>query len=176
MKETKTQLRFFTIFQWRQEEEYLRNMHKNGWEFVHVNFVSYHFKKCEPKDVVYRLDYNKDSETNTDEYVQLFKDCGWEYIQNSYGYSYFRKDADSEKGNEDIFCDDESRFEMMKRVYNGRMIPLLIMFFLVIIPNIYVQKEHPVVFVFYLLLFAFYLIIFIAFAVDYWKYRRNIRK
>lgn len=55
MKETKTEIKFFTIPEWKKEENYLREQHKNGWEFVSVNlFGFYHFKKCEPKDVIYQ--------------------------------------------------------------------------------------------------------------------------
>ena len=42
----------------------------------------YHFKKCEPKDVIYQLDYNEDSVSQKEDYVRLFEDCGWEYLQN----------------------------------------------------------------------------------------------
>lgn len=47
--------------------------------------------KCTPEDVVYQLDYNEEGLTHKDEYVQMFRDCGWEYIQDFGGYSYFRK-------------------------------------------------------------------------------------
>lgn len=64
MKDTKTEFRFFTVPEWKKEEQYLREQHKNGWEFVAVNSIGlYHFKKCEPKDVVYQLDYNPESIT-----------------------------------------------------------------------------------------------------------------
>lgn len=64
MKDTKTEFRFFTVPEWKKEEEYLREQHKRGWEFVKVNSIGfYHFKKCEPKDVIYQLDYNPDSVT-----------------------------------------------------------------------------------------------------------------
>ena len=36
---------------------------------------------------------------------------------------------------EEIFCDEESRFQMMQRVIKGRMLPLLILFFTVLLPQ-----------------------------------------
>ena len=114
MKDTKTELKFFSVPEWKKEENYQREQHKNGWEFVNVSgFGLYHFKKCQPKDVVYQLDYNPDSVSNKAEYVQMFSDCGWEYLQNFVGYSYFRKDASEVDDNEEIFCDDQSRLDMM---------------------------------------------------------------
>lgn len=78
MKNTKTEIRFFSVMQWKKEEEYLKQQHKNGWEFVRLNGLClYHFQKCEPKDVVYQLDYNPDSISKWKEYLQIFSDCGW---------------------------------------------------------------------------------------------------
>lgn len=49
------------------------------------------------------------------------------------GYSYFRKASEYAEDNEEIFCDEESKFGMMKRVYKGRIIPLIVIFFAVIV-------------------------------------------
>ena len=47
MKDTKTEIRFFSIPQWQKEEQYLRDRHKAGWEFTGVGFPGvYHFRKC----------------------------------------------------------------------------------------------------------------------------------
>lgn len=94
MKNTKTELKFFSVPEWKKEEQYLHEQHQNGWAFTKVTGVGlYHFQKCEPQDVVYQLDYNPDSAAQKDEYLQMFRDCGWEYLQNYVGYSYFRKPA-----------------------------------------------------------------------------------
>ena len=54
MKNTKTEVRFFTITEWEKEQDYLRQQHQKGWKFVRVNFIGlYHFEKCEPEDVIY---------------------------------------------------------------------------------------------------------------------------
>ena len=34
--ETMKQFKWFTIFKYEQEQEYLRQMHKDGWKFVQV--------------------------------------------------------------------------------------------------------------------------------------------
>ena len=130
MKNTKTEVRFFTITEWEKEQDYLRQQHQKGWKFVRVNFIGlYHFEKCEPEDVIYQLDYNPEGLEHKEEYVQMFRDCGWEYLQDYVGYSYFRKAAALMDGEEEIFCDDASRADMMRRVFKGRMIPLFIVFF-----------------------------------------------
>lgn len=127
---TKTELHFFDIMQYEEEGEYLRKMHQHGWEFIHVSLPGiYHFRECEPEDVVYQLDYNQEGRAHKAEYVEMFQDCGWEYLQDAGGYSYFRKPVSAMQfGEERIFCDDASRMEMLERVLRGRLCPLLLMF------------------------------------------------
>ena len=132
---SKSTVRFFTIADWDKEEQYLRDMHKNGWA-LRSGGILYHFDRCEPEDVVYRLDYNQEGRKHKDEYIQMFEDCGWEYVQDFAGYSYFRKPvSEVSGGEEDIFCDDASRLEMVGRVIRGRMLPLLVVFLLFILPQ-----------------------------------------
>lgn len=183
MKNTKTEIKFFTIPEWKKEEQYLREQHKNGWAFVEVNgFCQYHFKRCEPKDMVYQLDYNPDSTSQKEEYIQMFKDCGWEYLQNYVGYSYFRKAASEMDGTEEeIFCDDASRLDMLTRVFKGRMIPLLVVFFSIIIPQIIMQSQvntpaNKGLLVFFCVLLVVYLVMFMSFAIPYLKYCKSVHK
>ncbi|MCI8638327.1 MAG: DUF2812 domain-containing protein [Coprococcus sp.] len=183
MKEKKTEFRIFTVPEWKKEERYLRERHKNGWEFSSVTFPGfYHFTRCEPKDVVYQLDFNQESETNRSEYIQIFSDCGWEYLQNFCGYSYFRKAASEMNGTEEeIFCDDASRLDMMKRVFMKRITPLLGIFFLMIIPQIMLQSrfnrpENHVLLGIFCIMFVVYLAFFIVFGIQYWKCFKDIHR
>ena len=120
------EFKYFTIFNHKKEEDYLRDMHKRGWRFVRVSgFGIYHFERCEPEDVIYALDYNPQTNETRPEYLRLFEDCGWSYIQDYAGYSYFCKRAEDMNGEESIFNDDDSRTAMMGRVYKGRLLPLV---------------------------------------------------
>ena len=135
MKDTKTEWKFFSIADWEKEEQYLRRQHQNGWKFTGVSFLmAYHFVRCEPEDVVYQLDYNPAA--NKQEYLQIFRDCGWEYLQDHVGYSYFRKPASAMQGEETIFSDDASRLDMLQRIIKGRLLPLLPIFLLCVLPNL----------------------------------------
>lgn len=182
MRDTKTELKFFTIPEWKKEEIYLREQHKNGWEFVKVDFIGlYHFKKCDPKDVIYQLDYNPESVKQKKEYIQIFRDCGWEYLQNYVGYSYFRKAASEMDGEEEIFCDDASRLDVMKQVFKQRMLPLLCIFLLIIIPQILLRSQidtpaNHILLVIFGIMFGLYLVLLIKFAIQFWKYFESIHK
>ena len=53
--------------------------------------------------MIYQLDYNQEGMKNQMEYVKMFEDCGWEYLLEFAGYSYFRKpEAQMSRGRRDI--------------------------------------------------------------------------
>ena len=125
----KKENKWFTVMDYEKEAEYLAGMHAKGWKLSKVKYLgSYYFEECEPAEYSYQLDYNQDAAKEKDEYIQMFTDCGWEYIQDFAGYSYFRKLVEEGCEAEEIFCDDESRIEMMKRVFKGRIVPLIAIF------------------------------------------------
>lgn len=137
---TKKEFKWFTIFEYEKEQDYLREMHKSGWKFVRVTGLGlYHFEDCAPQDVVYQLDYNEEGLAHKDEYLKMFEDCGWEYLQDYFGYSYFRKAVSEAAAAEEIFCDEESKFQMMQRVIKGKMLPLLVIFLTCLLPQFIMQ-------------------------------------
>lgn len=174
--ETKKEWKFFSIWGYEKEQEYLRTMYKRGWKLVRITGIGvYHFEKCEPQDVIYQLDYNKESLEHKEEYVKMFEDCGWEYLQDFVGYSYFRKPASETSGAEEIFCDDSSRLQMMDRVFKGRVLPLVILFSCVLIPclirEVYVGEYANIVLLAAVIIV--YLWIFIHFAIQYSKFKKK---
>ena len=176
MKNRKMRFHFFSVPEWEKEQDYLRRQHQNGWKFVKVNGLClFHFERCEPEDVIYQLDYNQEGKAHKEEYVQMFRDCGWEYMQDYVGYSYFRKPAAEMQSDEAIFCDDASRLDMMKRVFKGRMIPLLVIFLCCILPNIFItlSLEKHVMTGIFTLLFCLYMLIFFKFGIQFWKLQKN---
>ena len=174
--EIKKEFKWFTIFEYEKEQDYLREMHKAGWKFVKSTGLGmYHFEKCLPQDVVYQLDYNKDGLAHKDEYLKMFDDCGWEYIQDYLGYSYFRKAVSDDGIAEEIFCDDESRLQMMQRVLKGRMLLLLIIFFLVLLPQFLINLFGARYFIaaFTGGILTMYIVIFTIFFVKYSQYKSS---
>ncbi|MCM1267272.1 MAG: DUF2812 domain-containing protein [Bacteroidales bacterium] len=136
MNNKKTAIRFFTIADYAEEEVWLRSRHKNGWKLLRtVPPCFYIFEKCAPEDMVYRLDYKNNAETGN--YFQIFRDYGWEYIGQCFGWLYFRKplsETDSEQDSE-IFSDNESRLAMINHVIKTRLLPILIIFLCIVFPN-----------------------------------------
>lgn len=109
--------RWFTIVDFDKEEDYLRQMHQEGWKLKKTNGFIYQFEKVEPADVIYKLDY-REEESEKETYTRLFADYGWEYIQTFNCFSYFRKAvANFESGEEqELFSDIESKLDMIERV------------------------------------------------------------
>ena len=132
----KKEWKYFSIFNHEKEQEYLQEQHKRGWKFEKVTGIgTYHFVRCQPEDVVYQLDYNQEGTTNKEEYIKMFSDCGWEYIQEFAGYSYFRKPVADGEAEDSIFCDESSRLDMLERVYKGRLLPMLVIFSACLLPQ-----------------------------------------
>ena len=132
----KTKVHFFTIADYEEEEIWLREQHRAGWRLVKVVPPCFYvFESCVPQDVIYRLDYKNDRQT--EEYMQMLGDFGWEYFAKSIGWLYFRKPADMAESAEDgeLFCDNASRVEMITRIVRTRLLPLLGIFLCCVIPN-----------------------------------------
>jgi hypothetical protein len=173
----KKEFRWFTIFEYEKEQDYLREQHKGGWKLEKVTGLGmYHFSECTPEDVVYQLDYNQEGSAHREEYTRMFADCGWEYILEYAGYSYFRKPASDMDGEEEIFCDDSSKLAMMDRVYKGRLVPLLVLFFCCLMPQFFLNMSNGNYFVAAFLggILGLYVVVFIGFAIQY--YRRKNRR
>lgn len=183
MKSKKTVMRIFTVADWQKEQDYLRSMHQKGWRLVSVSGMGYYrFERCDPQDVIYQLDYNSQLSNDREEYLQLFSDCGWEYLQDVCGYSYFRKPVSEMNGKEEeIFCDDQSRLEMIDKVFRGRILPLITIFFCIIIPQMIGQFHRGGMFPYILgwifaVLFLIYLAIFIKFWFSYRRVKKDMEK
>ena len=177
---TKKEYKYFSIFNYEKEQDYLRDMHKHGWRFVKVSGLGvYIFEECKEQDVVYQLDYNQEGLSHKAEYIQMFNDCGWEYIQDYAGYCYFRKPSSEMNGDEEIFCDDTSRIAMMRRVFKGRLLPLAILFTSCLLPQFILNLcsfHNYVATVILGCIMGVYLGCFTAFGIKYKKYRNKIER
>ena len=138
--ERKKVYKFFTLFEYEEEQKFLQEMHSSGWALNKISGLgTYHFIRCNPENVAYQLDYNREGRAHKEEYIRMFTDCGWEYLQDFVGYSYFRKAVTDDGETEEIFCDDESRLQMVNRIFYSRMIPVLVLFFCLLVPQFYLQ-------------------------------------
>ena len=112
----------------------------------------------------------------------MYDDCGWDYVCDSVGYSYFYKPIKEMDGNEEIFNDDSSKKDMLNRVFKGRMIPLFIVFGLILCPNLLLYTYLSITYkelLYYEFLFNFlclFIVYIVFFAKWFFKYRALKRK
>ena len=100
-------------------EQFLSEEHAKGHRFVRYqprllsgDFV---FEKCEPQEMVYKLDYGKIEDF--DSYRTLFADCGW-IISAAEPVSPLFASRNGRK--REIFSDNKSKAEMCKKVLSTR--------------------------------------------------------
>lgn len=136
-KQLKREFRLFTIAEYEKEEAYLARKHREGWKLVTAAMPGwYTFEECEPEEVIYQLDYNSTQGEEKEQYLQMFADCGWEYVDEMNGWRYFRKPLAQADGDEAIFSSDASRLELLGRVFRTRMLPVLLLFFCADVPMV----------------------------------------
>ncbi len=100
--ETKRVFRFFWAWEDEDEGRWLAEMAHQGWHLVKSGFP-FQFRRGEPKEVRYRMDYHAREELDRGEYLNLFRDAGWEHVCKYGPWHYFR--ADAAAGVCDIYTD-----------------------------------------------------------------------
>ena len=127
----KTKLRKYKWFwPWQEEAEeaWLQNMSQQGWHLSDVGLpIVYTFESGEPKDFVYRFDYPSFSKMDKEDYLQLFMDADWEFIEERSGWFYFRQPAQADQELE-IYTDAESKISKYKRLFAFALIMLMALF------------------------------------------------
>ena len=133
--EKKIVYRIFTIADYEREALYFREMHAKGWKLRKVGYsillfaVKYTFEKCHPEQVSYQLDFYPMEKSERASYLQLFKDCGWEYITDFNSFSYFRKVRSKIESNAEfeIYNDAAGKLAMVNRILRLRLVPVLLL-------------------------------------------------
>lgn len=171
MKNTKTLFRFFTLFEYEEEEAFLETQHKNGWKVTGYKLPGfYKFEKCEPEEVTYRIDFTNEKGANNSDYRQMFADNGWEFLWSVNGFSIFRKEcASASQGNNEIFTDNASKLQMLQKIHQSKLLPLITIFLCAVVPNFIRAINHEfgastinmIFTVFFSVMFVFYTYVFV---------------
>lgn len=138
MAERVTKLAVFTIADFKEEEVWLRERSREGLHLVRlIPPCFFVFEKGEPEDTIYRLDFTNNDEDR--DYQRMLADFGWENCGKCFGWSYWRRRASEAEnvGEAELFSDDASRLAMVKKVIQTRLLPLLVIFFSCVLPNLF---------------------------------------
>jgi hypothetical protein len=115
MKDTMWRFRWYWAWNEEKETAWLEQMSLEGWHLEAYAFGWYRFRHGEPRDVLYRLDFDPGAAKRGDEYLGIFRDAGWEHVLHWGSWHYFR----AERGktfSEEIYTDRESRIGKYRRL------------------------------------------------------------
>ena len=110
MDSRKTIKKWFWIWDFEKEEDWLNEMAMNGWVLESVGFCTYHFVRCEPGEYSVRLEMHPYDEA----YLSFMKETGAEYIGRMVMWIYFRKKTAD--GAFDLFSDIDSRISHLDKI------------------------------------------------------------
>ena len=111
--ERKTIRKWFWVWDFDKEEEWLENMARNGWVLDGVAFCTYHFIKTEPGEYSVRLQYLPIAEENTD-YTNLLEESGAVRVGRMVQWVYYRKKTAD--GPFRLFSDLDSRITHLDKI------------------------------------------------------------
>lgn len=134
--ETKRCLRFYTIADYEQEQKWLNDMSRGGWNFIYTNGFVYTFEKGTPGEYIYKLDLPNEqmTEGETEAYYKFMEECGIEVVHKFKMWRYLRKkqaDGDFEQSNNTL-----AQLAMINKAYgiaNKIMNTIIVIFALIIV-------------------------------------------
>lgn len=117
MNERKTIRKWFWVWEFEKEEQWLNLMAQSGWMLDGVGFSKYHFVSCEPGEYTIRLEMHDHDKA----YIAFMQETGAQYVGRMAKWIYFRKK--SENGVFDIFSDIDSKITHLNKI--GKMLVAL---------------------------------------------------
>lgn len=131
---TISKFKWFWAWQDEKEEAWLSNMAREGWHLKGLGIPgTYTFESGEPRNDQYLIDFIVDRK-DYQNYLQLFKDTGWEHLGEMGGWQYFRTRAEGTAIPE-IYTDKDS-----KAMKYQRLITILVVF----LPIYLMMSTRPV--------------------------------
>ena len=110
MESRKTLWKWYWVWDFEKEEDWLNEMALNGWALDSVGFCTYHFVRCEPGEYNVRLEMHSWDQA----YVDFMEETGAEYVGRMLAWIYFRKKTVD--GPFDLFSDIDSRIRHLDRI------------------------------------------------------------
>ena len=117
METRKTIRKWFWVWDFEKEEEWLNEMAQSGWMLEDVGFCRYTFALQEPGEYAVRLEMHPQDEA----YLQFMEETGAEYVGRMVMWIYFRKKTAD--GPFDLFSDIDSRIGHLDKI--GKMLAVI---------------------------------------------------
>ncbi len=114
MESRKTIRKWFRVWSYEKEEEWLNEMAMNGWVLDGVGYCTYHFVRCGNGEYTVRMEMHPYDES----YLSFMQDTGAEYVGRMMAWIFFRRRTAD--GPFDLFSDIDSRVAHLDRI--GKML------------------------------------------------------
>lgn len=125
------------VFKWfwgwqdDKQEAWLEEMSRKGLHLVDMKaFGRYVFEVDSTKTYIYRMDFDRISGKNSDNF-KLIEEAGWERVITVLGWQYWRKERSGGKTPE-IFTDNASKIKKYNRFLTSLLVPTLTPMFIVL--------------------------------------------
>lgn len=112
--------KWFWIWQFEEEEKWLNEMARQGWQLLSAGYCRYEFEEGTSGEYIVRLELleNMPLHKESQKYIEFMETTGAEYVGSVNRWVYFRKKSTGEGFN--LYSDIESRANHVKR-----MLPLI---------------------------------------------------
>ena len=112
----KTVRKWFWVWEFDREEQWLNEMAAKGLVLVSVGFCRYDFEECVPGEYQVRLELleNHLNHAESQQYIRFLEETGVEQVGNYFRWVYFRKKTAD--GPFDLYSDNASRIRHLKRI------------------------------------------------------------
>ena len=117
MENRKTIRKWFWVWEFEKEEDWLNEMAMNGWALESVGICSYSFVRSEPGEYSVRLEMHPYDEA----YLSFMRETGAEYVGRMMAWIYFRKKTAD--GPFDLFSDIDSKIDHLDRI--GKVLSII---------------------------------------------------
>ncbi len=117
MMESRTMHKWYWVWEFEKEDDWLNDMALNGWVLDSVGFCTYRFVRCEPGEYSVHTEMHPADEG----YVDFMRETGAEYVGRMMMWMYFRKKTAD--GPFDLFSDIDSRISHLDKI--GKMLSIV---------------------------------------------------
>lgn len=125
-RKTKTAFNIFPDWNYEQEQKDLDRRSAEGWHLIKPGQHFHKYEQDTTKCYRYQMDYQS-IEPEMERYKEVYAEQGWEYLESSCGWHYFRKlyDPMLPENAYEIYTDEESIAALRKRWAHSSLIGTL---------------------------------------------------
>ncbi|MGG7325702.1 DUF2812 domain-containing protein [Clostridium baratii] len=136
-KDKKRVLNLGYAFDEKRVLEKFKKLSKEGWTLKKANIFSYELVKGEKKEQIYSMDYRNFSKNKEglDEYIEIFKAGGWQYVCSNQNMFHFFK---ANVGTKPIYTNKKEDAEKYRDTYKSTKITALVSLICLLLSVIYI--------------------------------------